>query len=238
MSAVMARSYCQITRPVSERLSYSVTLPPAAADPSPEQLIVDTNPGDALTAQRRSEVAGLMWGELERETAIWLIPASRAKNGVAHIVPLAAAAVAVLDELAQKEAEKTSGAEPTKWPKTGFVLTTTGRTAISGISKAKITLDAAATALRDSEAISAWRIHDLRRTVATGFQRLGVRFEVTEAALNHVSGSRSGVAGIYQRHSWADEKRDALNAWADHVERIAHGADRTNVVPIRLGIPA
>lgn len=62
-----------------------------------------------------------------------------------------------------------------------------------------------------------WRLHDLRRTLATGFQRLGVRFEVTEAVLNHVGGSRSGVAAIYQRHDWKAEKREALNAWNDHI---------------------
>jgi hypothetical protein len=63
-------------------------------------------------------------------------------------------------------------------------------------------------------------VHDLRRTLATGLQRLGVRFEVTEAVLNHVSGAKSGVAGIYQLHDWKDEKRDALSRWADHLAAI------------------
>jgi integrase len=71
--------------------------------------------------------------------------------------------------------------------------------------------------------------HDLRRTVATGFQRLGVRFEVTEAVLNHVSGSRGGIAGIYQQHDWADEKRAALDAWSDHLLALVRPA----VVPER-----
>ena len=62
-----------------------------------------------------------------------------------------------------------------------------------------------------------WRLRDLRRTLATGFQRLGVRFEVTEAVLNHVGGSRAGVAGIYQRHDWKAEKREALDLWNNHV---------------------
>jgi hypothetical protein len=61
----------------------------------------------------------------------------------------------------------------------------------------------------------------LRRTVATGLQRLGVRLEVTEAVLNHISGSRGGIAGVYQRHDWAAEKRAALDAWAAHVLAIA-----------------
>ena len=62
-----------------------------------------------------------------------------------------------------------------------------------------------------------WNVHDLRRTVATGLQRLGVRLEVTEAVLNHISGSRGGIAGVYQRHDWATEKRAALDSWGDHV---------------------
>ena len=65
--------------------------------------------------------------------------------------------------------------------------------------------------------MASWRLHDLRRTLATGFQRLGVRFEVTEAILNHVGGSRAGVAGIYQRHDWKPEKIAAMKAWSDHL---------------------
>jgi hypothetical protein len=68
-----------------------------------------------------------------------------------------------------------------------------------------------------------WRLHDIRRTVATGLQRQGVRLEVTEAILNHVSGSRAGVVGIYQRHDWADEKRAALEAWDQHVKEVVEG---------------
>src|ERR1700739_5163212 len=68
-----------------------------------------------------------------------------------------------------------------------------------------------------------WSVHDLRRTVATGLQRLGVRLEVTEAVLNHISGSRGGIAGVYQRHDWAAEKRAALDAWAAHVASIVEG---------------
>ncbi len=70
-----------------------------------------------------------------------------------------------------------------------------------------------------------WRLHDLRRTMATGLQRLGVRLEVTEAVLNHVSGSRAGIVGVYQRHEWADEKRAALNAWGAHVAAIVEGRE-------------
>jgi len=70
-----------------------------------------------------------------------------------------------------------------------------------------------------------WSVHDLRRTLATGFQRLGIRFEVTEAVLNHVSGAKGRVAGIHQRHDWKQEKRAALSAWSAHIERLNHTRD-------------
>jgi integrase len=177
-----------------------------------------------LTGQRREEVAGLEWSELDRDRALWTLPANRAKNGVTHDVPLSAATVDLLDEVAARVAQTP---DRSKWPRKGFVLTTTGEKPVRGYSAAKSRLDKlTAEVVRKVEgdeaaAIAPWRFHDLRRTVATGFQRLGVRFEVTEAVLNHVSGSRSGVAGVYQRHHWSDEKRAALDAWAAHVSSLA-----------------
>ncbi|MGC2077993.1 MAG: hypothetical protein WA728_18565 [Xanthobacteraceae bacterium] len=76
----------------------------------------------------------------------------------------------------------------------------------------------------------------MRRTVATGLQRLGVRLEVTEAVLNHISGSRGGIAGVYQRHDWAVEKRAALDAWAAHVAAIGDGGAATNVVQLSRAV--
>jgi integrase len=176
-----------------------------------------------LTGQRRSEVAGIKWEELDRATATWTIPASRAKNAKAHLVPLAPAAVWLLD----------AQASGTVWPPLGYILTTTGRTPVSGISKAKAALDGAMSS--EDRQVDPWRLHDVRRTVATGLQRLGVRFEVTEAVLNHVSGSKGGVAGVYQRHDWAEEKRSALEAWAGHVERLMTRIMDTNIVRIGGG---
>lgn len=157
-----------------------------------------------LTIQRRGEVAAMNWTELDRKTAVWTIPADRAKNGVAHIVHLSKPAIVELDALAGG----------TEWPKAGYVLTTTGRTPISGISKAKRALDLK---VAEEMEMPAWRLHDLRRTGATRLQKQGVRFEVTEAVLNHVSGAKSGVAGVYQRHDWKDEKRIALTEYAKRI---------------------
>jgi hypothetical protein len=100
-------------------------------------------------------------------------------------------------------------------------------TPFNGWSKSKAQLDKAS-------GVTGWRIHDLRRTLATGLQRLGIRLEVTEAVLNHVSGSRAGIVGIYQRHEWASEKRGALDAWAAHVMALVRRCGPAgNVVALR-----
>lgn len=186
------------------------------------------------TGQRREEVAGMDWRELDQESGTWIIPASRAKNGKANIVPLNALAAAALNAVASSNGE----ADACVWPSRGFVFTTTGKTAVSGHSGAKARLETKMAMIAPepdlAEPFEPWRLHDVRRTVATGLQRLGVRFEVTEAVLNHVSGAKSGVAGVYQRHDWKEEKRTALDAWAVHVEKIVTGADPCNVT--RLGL--
>jgi integrase len=188
-----------------------------------------------LTGQRREEVAGMAWGELDRTTSVWTIPARRAKNGKTQIVPLAPAVVAELDRLALAEQTKAKAADldGKRWPKSGPVHTSRGKTSIKSYSKAKAELDAAITTAREGIGpLPAWRVHDLRRTLATGLQKLGTRFEVTEAVLNHVSGSRSGVAGIYQQHDWKEEKRTALDSWARQVAAILKPAATDNVVSL------
>jgi integrase len=180
-----------------------------------------------LTGARREEVTSLDWSELSREDAIWVLPPSRSKNGVAASQPLSTLAMEELEGLASQAGG---------WRKAGYLFSTNGTTCSSGHSKAKARLDTAIAAIASAEGCqppSHWRVHDLRRTLATGLQRLGVRFEVTEAVLNHVSGSRGGVAGIYQRHDWADEKRAAVQAWARHVEGLLSGVDKTNVVALQ-----
>jgi integrase len=163
-----------------------------------------------LTGQRREEVAAMTWDEVAPDLSIWTIPASRAKNGVAHIVPLSPQASAILQD-APRLAK----------------LVFQGRAGVfNGFSKAKTSLDGAS-------GVRGWRLHDLRRTVATVLQKLGVRLEVTEAVLNHVSGSRAGIVGLYQRHDWADEKRAALAAWGAHVAALVEGREAEgNVTPL------
>lgn len=183
-----------------------------------------------ITGQRLEEVSGLLWAELDRAKAMWSLPAERAKNGNASQVPLSPLAMAELDKLAKRAGRKDG------WPRKGLVFTTTGETSVSGHSRAKARLDKNMAELaaksKDQPTIAPWRLHDLRRTLATGMQRLGVRFEVTEAILNHVSGSKAGVAGVYQLHDWAPEKKAALAAWSMHIAAILTDVDHTNVVPL------
>ncbi len=177
------------------------------------------------TGQRLREVSALDWKELDRDNLMWTVPGARAKNGKASTVPLNELALEELDSIAKSK----------KWPKRGLVFSVTGKTPVSGFSRAKRRLDTVITKLNKKEELEPWRNHDLRRTLATGLQRLGVRFEVTEAVLNHVSGSRSGVAGIYQQHDWGPEKRAAMDAWAAHIRSVLLGHKAgDNVVQLDL----
>jgi integrase len=190
-----------------------------------------------LTGARRDEVASMEWREVDLEAGVWRIPKERTKNKRDLEVPLPAAAVDILKGLPRVEPKR--GKDGKVRP--ALVFSTTGATAVSGFSRAKSAIDAlTAERLReeaqargdDRDEVNApdWVIHDLRRTVATNLQKLGVRLEVTEAVLNHVSGSRAGIVGVYQRHEWAVEKRQALDAWARRLEVIVTGREAGNVV--------
>jgi integrase len=174
-----------------------------------------------LTGARRDEVAQMEWRELDLERALWSLPASRSKNRREHQVPLSDAAIDILKSLPRIE-------------RSGFVFTTNARTPVSGFSKAKPALDRAMAELVDegSSPIRGWVLHDLRRTVATNLQRLGTRLEVTEAVLNHVSGSRAGIVGVYQKHDYAAEKQAALDTWERRLNSIITGAAATNVLEL------
>lgn len=175
-----------------------------------------------LTGQRLNEVLGMTDSELQGD--IWQLPAARTKNKRAHTVPLSEAVQGVL-----------SGAECVK-SKAGLIFTTTGETPVSGHYKARnrlmrIMAEIARTETGAPVEIPHWTFHDLRRTAATGMARLGIPVRVTEAVLNHVSGTAAGIVSVYQRHDYADEKRTALEAWARLVAELVDGrAD--NVVQI------
>ena len=153
-----------------------------------------------LTAARRGEIGSLRWSEIG-DNQIQLI-GQRTKNGQPHDIPLSPLAQSLVASL-----PRIAGAELVFW-QNGH--------APKGWDHAKSRLDAKINELNGSP-LPAWRIHDLRRTAATGLQKLGVSLQVVEATLGHISGSRSGIVGIYQRHNYADEKRGALRAWGQYV---------------------
>ena len=155
-----------------------------------------------LTGQRRGEVAGMKWSELHEAQRLWKLPAERTKNGKSHSVPLSAQAWDIIHAM----------------PRIGaFVFSFDGERPITGFSipKAELAIQAG---------VKDWRLHDLRRSAASGMQRLGARVEVIERALNHVSGTFRGVTGTYLRDDLGDEVRIALQKWADHVAHLVSGA--------------
>ena len=137
------------------------------------------------------------------------LPRERTKNDIVHVVPLSKASLEVLASL------------PRVVPPPGmpdYVFSTGGGRPVQGYSKAKKRLDLAAS--DGGTVLSPWTFHDLRRTFASGCARLGVQLPVIEKMLNHVSGSFGGIVGVYQRHSYAEEKRLAQDLWADDVQRL------------------
>ena len=159
-----------------------------------------------LTGARREEVSQLKWAEIEGDQIV--LKGDRTKNGDEHIIPLSKAALAVLDRISHVG---------------DYVFTTTGKKPIADWPRAKARLD-------DLIEIDDWHVHDLRRTTATGLQKLGVALQVTEAILGHTSGSRAGIAGVYQVHDYAAEKRTALEAWGGRVTALVEGREPGKVV--------
>lgn len=178
-----------------------------------------------LTGQRRSEIAGLAWNELDRDRAEWILPAERSKNRRAHLVPLNSAAIAELEALAGDK----------EWPSDGLVLPSSRGTPLSGFSKIKLDWDRRIAARLSAEPRAVvsgpWRLHDLRWTVATGMQMLHISTAVVEAVLNHLSGGRAGIVGVYQCYDFQAEKRAALDAWG----RRATGLSISNSVQSGAG---
>jgi integrase len=150
-----------------------------------------------LTGQRRNEIGKLQWSEIDLARKMIVLPPARTKNSRLHEVPLSRQAKAILERLPRRN-------------NTDFLF---GRRGFSDWHGGKRELDRRAH-------IADWHLHDLRRTCATQMAELGVQPHIIEAVLNHVSGHKGGVAGIYNRAKYSEEMRSALQRWADHVERI------------------
>lgn len=155
-----------------------------------------------LTGQRRGEVAGLRWSEVDWLNAVWNIPPARTKNGRQHALPLTPLAIEVLKTV------------PSVHDELAFPARGNDDATPSGFSKIKRRLD-------ELSGVSDWTLHDLRRTLATQLAGMGVAPHVVERILNHASGTFGGVAGIYNRFQYLPEMRAALGMWADHVGKLA-----------------
>ena len=161
------------------------------------------------TMQRRDEVAGMRRSEIAPDLSLWSISAARMKNNRAHDVHLPEPARALLRSIPVLKGQD-------------LVFSTNGRTPISGFSKAKLMLDAKIAELRAERAkrtgtepapVVPWRLHDFRRSGVTKLARLGFDSIVVDKLLAHKPAKLTGVASVYQRHDFADERKRALEAW-------------------------
>jgi integrase len=164
-----------------------------------------------LCGCRREEVARLRWDEIAADGTSISLPGARTKNKRGHIVPLSAPAQKILAAIPRIDGSP-------------YVFTTTGRVPINGWGKVKKQLDAAM-------GIPPWVVHDLRRTAASGMGELGIGAEVIELALNHRSGVRGGIAGIYNHSVQIEARRAALERWAAHVSGLVNGESNIIAMP-------
>ena len=154
-----------------------------------------------LTAQRINEASTMRWKDVNFDQKLWILPRENTKTDKRHEIPLSPMAISIL-ESAQKQCPE----------KADYVFTTLGDRPFSGFSKSKKRID---NTIGD---ILEWRIHDLRRTAASGMASLGVSPYVIERVLNHSSGIISGVAAVYNRYDYQIEMQEALEAWAESIE--------------------
>jgi integrase len=190
------------SRPRERTLDHHTELRPllrAADTDSPSDRAVTVL---AYTGQRRTEVGSMRWSEIDPKTRVWTIPAERAKNGRPHRVPLPTQVWRIID------------AQP-RLVDCDFVFSAFGRSGVGDWDSTKKRLSAKAGLGAD------WRIHDLRRTAASGMQRLGVRTEVIERVLGHRA---PGLVAVYQVDPLEREVRVALQKWSDRLEELVAGA--------------
>jgi integrase len=163
-----------------------------------------------LTGQRSGEIAALRWDWIEADTLT--IPAAIAKNGRATTIPIGKMAQAIIADVPRFA--------PLLFPARGY-----DDKPFRGFGTRKIVLDECG--------VSDFTHHDLRRTFATNLAALGVRLEVTEKLLNHVSGSLGGIVSVYQRHDFKDEMRAAIAAWEKRLSFIVaqNSSDDSNASP-------
>jgi integrase len=167
-----------------------------------------------LTGQRANEIGGLRWDEVHDEQIV--LPSVRTKNKRTHIVPLSDPANSILGQFRADGRTHIFG----RVDITGF----------DGWGFAKRNFDARIA--KAGKPLEPWVVHDIRRTVATRMAELGVQPHIVEAVLNHISGHKGGIAGVYNRATYDKEKREALNFWAEHVTAVVEGR-AAKVLPLK-----
>jgi integrase len=179
-----------------------------------------------LTAQRRNEVAGMEWPEVDFKNRTWIEPREKTKNDRTHEVQLSGPAIELLRSIPRISEN--------------FIFTSSGEKPVSGFSHAKRRLDQAMLAAKrdelgaDCDPIPHWTLHDLRRTGATGMARLNFLPHFVDKILNHTSGTIRGVAAVYNRFEYLEERRAALEAWGQFIENLVSPTP-SNVVPLVAG---
>jgi integrase len=168
-----------------------------------------------LTGQRRGEVAGMGRGEIDGD--VWTLPPERTKNNSRHAVPLSRQAMAIIESM------------PEIVGVVDHMFSGMRGRMVADFSRIKDHLDARAR-FKDP-----WTFHDLRRSAASGMAKIGVKLPVIERVLNHKGESFAGIVGVYQRHDFAAEKRQALQRWADHIDEVVSGKPAGKVVRTRFG---
>jgi integrase len=167
-----------------------------------------------LTGCRRSEIGGLLWGEINLDTGIVTIPGDRTKNHKALELTLPPAAIDILHAVPRRGDN-------------GHVFG--GPRGFLGWSYALTTLNLRI-AQAEGQPLAPWALHDVRRTMRSGLGKLGIRPDIAETVIGHARGT--AVERIYDRYSYRDEIATALAMWADHVMAAVEGRT-TNVVPLR-----
>lgn len=158
-----------------------------------------------LTAQRRGETAAMRWRDLDLDAATWTIPKEATKSLRSHVVPLSPQAVDIIESV-----PRIDGVD--------YLFSTNALRPVSGFGRVKSNLD-------DMTNTGDWRLHDLRRTAASGLAEIHIAPHIIEKILNHASGQLGGLAGVYNRYQYLDEKREALHAWGDHVQKVIEAID-------------
>ena len=165
-----------------------------------------------MTGARRGEVQAMTWDELDKDRTVWSLPAARSKNKLAHTVALSRQARDLL---------------PPRNAGTFVFSNDDGKRFVQAFGKVKSRLD------EKLKFAKQWRWHDLRRTAVTGMAEIGIAPHIIEAVVNHISGHKGGIAGVYNKAEYTEKRRVALQDWANHVEAMVTGTKGDVVVPMR-----